>query len=118
MEHDDVPLQTSPSTTATRSVMDLLRAHQATSEWKIVSSTHLLAQCHDTGCYICAEYIVHLVWGGNASELSSQPPGLEKSLNEAWSEVMACICEDAWEPLRAELSEVHQIIERQHDDLA
>jgi len=97
--------------------MDLLQANQATSKWKIVSSTHLLAQCHDTGCPLCTDYIVHLVQGGNAGELSSWPPGLGKALDEAWPEEMACIHKDVWEPLRAELSEAHQIIDRQHNDL-
>jgi len=117
MEHDDVPSGTSPSLPATRSVTDLLWAHRATSEWKIVSSTHLLAQCHYTGCPLCADYIVHLAWGGNAGELSSRPPGLGNALDKAWLEEMVCICEAAWEPLQAELPKAHQIIDRQHDDL-
>jgi len=118
MEHDNVPSGTSPTLPTTRSVTDLLQAHWATSEWKIVSSTHLLAQCHDTGCPLCADYIVHLAWGGNASELSSRPPGLGNALDEAWPEEMVCICKAAQEPLQAELSEAHQIIDRQHNDLA
>jgi len=69
------------------------------SKWKIVSSTHLLAQCHDTGCPLCADYIVHLAWGSNAGKLSSQPPGLENTLDEAWPEEMVCIHEAAQEPL-------------------
>ena len=63
MEEDHAPTRTSPPPppqSVTQSVTDLLRAHWATSEWKIVSSTHLLAQCHDTGCDLCAQYIVHL----------------------------------------------------------
>ena len=93
---------------------DLLRAHQATSEWKIVFSTHLLAQCHDTGCDLRAQYIVHLTRGGNASELSSQPPNLEHSLDEAWPEEMACICKDTQAALCLEIEEAHGIIDR-HD---
>ena len=61
---------------------------------------------------------MHLVQVGNAGELSSWPPGLRNALNEAWLEEMACIRKAAWEPLQAELSEAHQIINRQHDDLA
>jgi len=76
------------------------------------------SQCHDTGCPLCANYIVHLARGGNAGELSSQPPGLGNALDEAWPEEMACIREAAREPLQAELSKAHQIIDRQHDDLA
>ena len=52
-------------------------------------STHLLAQCHNTGYDLCAQYIVHLAQGGNAGELSSQLPNLEQSLDEALPEEMA-----------------------------
>ena len=91
MEEDGVPMGTPPPPppAATPSVTDLLWAQRAMSEWKIVSSTHLLAQCHDTGCDLCAQYIVHLVCGGNAGELSSWLPRLEQALDEAWHEEMA-----------------------------
>ena len=92
MEKDGIPAGTPPlppPPAATPSVTDLLHAHQATSEWKIVSSTHLLTQCHDTGCDLCAQYIVHLACGGNAGKLSSRPPRLEQALDEAWPEEMA-----------------------------
>ena len=95
MEEDGIhtgTLPPPPSPSATPSVTDLLRAHRVTSEWKIVSSTHLLAQCHDTGCNLCAQYIMHLVRGGNAGELSSQLPHLEQALDEAWPEEMAQTC--------------------------
>ena len=116
MEEDSAPTRTlppPPPQSVTQSVTDLLRAHQATSKWKIVSSTHLLAQCHDTGCNLCAQYIVHLAQG-NASELSSQPPNLEQSLDEAWPEEMAHICEDAQAALCSEIEEAPSIIDR-HD---
>ena len=80
----------------------------------IVSSTHLLAQCHDTGCDLCTQYIEHLAHGGNAGELSSQPPCLEQALDEAWPEEMVRICEDAWTALRSEIEEAHCII-NEHD---
>ena len=92
MEEDSVPTGMPPQPpppSATPSVTDLLHAHWATSEWKIVSSTHLLAQCHDTGCDLCAKYIMHLARRGNAGELSSWPPRLEQALDEAWPEEMA-----------------------------
>ena len=53
MEEDGIPMgmpPLHPPPSATPSVTDLLQAHWAMSEWKIVSSTHLLTQCHDTGC--------------------------------------------------------------------
>ena len=84
------------------------------SKWKIVSSTHLLAQCHGAGCNLCAQYIVHLAQGGNAGELSSRLPNLEHSLNEAWLEQMAHIHEDARAALHSEIEEAHGIIDR-HD---
>ena len=117
MEEDGVPVGTPPPPpppAATPTVTDLLRAHRATSEWKIVSSTHLLAQCHDTGCDLCAQYIVHLARGGNAGELSSRPPHLEQALDEAWPEEMARICEDAQTALHSEIEEAHCIID-EHD---
>ena len=80
MEEDSAPtgaLPPPPPQLVIQSMTDLLCAHWAMSEWKIVSSTHLLAQCHDTGCDLYAQYIVHLTWGGNASELSSRLPNLE-----------------------------------------
>ena len=98
MEEDGVPMgmpPLPPPPAATPSVTDLLRAHRAMSEWKIVSSTHLLAQCHDTGCNFCTQYIVHLACRGNAGELSSWPPRLEQALDEAWPEEMVQIREDA-----------------------
>ena len=117
MEEDSAPTGTSPPPPpqlVTQSVTDLLCAHQAMSKWKIVSSTHLLAQCHNTGCDHCAQYIVHLTWGENAGELSSQLPNLEQWLNEAWPEEMACICEDVRAALHSEIEEAHSIIDR-HD---
>ena len=116
-EEDSVPTGTPPPPpplAATPSVTDLLRAHRATSEWKIVSSTHLLTQCHDTGCDLCAQYIVHLAHGGNTGELSSWPPRLEQALDEAWPEEMTGICEDAWTALRSKIEEAHCII-NEHD---
>ena len=116
-EEDSVPTGTPPlppPPAATPSVTDLLRAHRATSEWKIISSTHLLAQRHDTGCDLCAQYIVHLARGGNAGELSSRPPCLEQALDEAWPEEMARIREDTWTALRSEIEEAHRIID-EHD---
>ena len=92
MEEDGIPMGTPPQLpppSATPSVTDLLHAHQAMSEWKIVSCTHLLAQCHDTWCDLCAQYIVDLACGGNAGKLSSWLPHLEQALNEAWPEEMA-----------------------------
>ena len=106
MEEDGVPVgmpPPPPPPAATPSVTDLPQAHRATSEWKIVSSTHLLAQCHNTGCNLCTQYIVNLAHGGNASELSSWPPRLEQALDEAWPEEMACIREDAWTVLHSEI---------------
>ena len=117
MEEDGVPTGTPPQPpppSATPSVTDLLHAHQATSEWKIAYSTHLLAQCHDTGCNLCAQYIVHLVRGGDASELSSWLPRLEQALDEAWPEEMARIREDAWTALHSEIEEAHRILD-EHD---
>ena len=117
MEEDGVPVGTPPQPpppSATPSVTDLLHTHRATSEWKMVSSTHLLAQCHDTGCDLCAQYIVHLACRGNASELSSQPPCLEQALDEAWPEEMVRIHEDARTALRSEIEEAHCII-GEHD---
>ena len=84
------------------------------SAWKIVSSTHLLAQCHDTGCDLCAQYIVHLAQGGYTSKLSSWLPHLKKALNEAWPEEMAWIREDVQTALRSEIEEAHRIIDK-HD---
>jgi len=118
MEHDDIPSGTSPTLPATRSVTDLLRAHRATSKWKIVSSTHLLASVTTLGapyapiisCIWCGKAMpANLVHGPQASGMLSTRPGWKK---------MACIREAAQEPLQAELSEAHQIIDRQHDDLA
>ena len=117
MEEDSVPAGMPPQPpppSATPSVTDLLRAHRAMLEWKIVSSTHLLAQCHNTGCDLCAQYIVHLVRGGNAGKLSSQLPCLEQALDKAWPEEMAQICEDAWTALRSEIEEAYCIID-EHD---
>ena len=117
MEEDSVPVGTPPQPpppSATPSVTDLLCAHQATSEWKIVSSTHLLAQCHGTGCDLCTQYIVHLAHGGNAGELSSWQPRLEQALDEAWPEEMVRIREDAQTALRSEIEEVNCIID-EHD---
>ena len=82
--------------------------------WKIVSSTHLLAQCHDTGCDLCTQYIVHLVWGGNTGELSSRPPHLEQALDEAWPEEIVQIHEDVQTALCSEIEEVYHIID-EHD---
>ena len=113
IEEDSVPAGTLPPLpplSATPRVTDLLHAHRAMSEWKIVSSTHLLAQCHNTGCDLCAQYIVHLACGGNAGELSSWPPCLEQALDEAWPEEMAQICEDAQTALRSEIEDTHCII--------
>ena len=121
MEEDGVPAGTPPPPpppAATPSVTDLLWAHRATSEWKIVSSTHLLAQCHDTGCNLCAQYIVHLARGGNTGELSSWPPHLEQALDEAWPEEMACIHEDVRTALRSEIKEVHHIIDEHNTQMA
>ena len=117
MEEDSVPVGMLPPPhplAATPSVTDLLRAHRAMSEWKIVSSTHLLTQCHDTGCDLCTQYIVHLACGGNASELSSWPPRLEQALDEAWPEEMARIREDTRTALHSKIEEVHRIID-EHD---
>ena len=117
MEEDGIPAGTLPQPpppSATPSVTDLLRTHQATSEWKIVSSTHLLTQCHDTGCDLCAQYIVHLARRGNAGELSSQLPRLEQALDEAWHEEMARIHEDTRTALRSKIKEAHCIIDK-HD---
>ena len=97
MEEDSAPTGMSPPPppqSVTQSMTDLLHAHRATSKWKILSSTHLLAQCHNTGCDLCAQYIMHLTQGGNTSELRSLLPHLEQLLDEAWPEEMACICED------------------------
>ena len=121
MEEDGIPAGTPPPPpppAATPSVTDLLRTHQATSEWKIVSSTHLLAQCHDTGCDLCAQYIVHLAHGGNAGELSSRPPRLEQALDEAWPEEMARIREDARTALHSEIEEAHRIINEHNAQMA
>ena len=117
MEEDGVPAGTlppPPPPAATPSVTDLLWAHGAMSEWKIVSSTHLLAQCHDTGCDLCTQYIVHLLRGGNAGELSSWPPHLEQALDEAWPEEMVQIHEDVRTALCSEIKEAHHII-NEHD---
>ena len=89
MEDNGIPMgmpPPPPPQPVTQSVTNLLHAHWATAKWKIVSSTHLLAQCHDAGCDLCTQYIVHLAREGNTSELSSQPPNLEQSLDEAWPE--------------------------------
>ena len=121
MEEDGVPAGTPPQPpppSATPSVTDLLRAHQATSEWKIVSSTHLLTQCHDTRCNLCAQYIVHLARRGNAGELSSQPPHPEQALDEAWPEEMAQIREDVWTALHSEIKEAHCIIDEHNTQMA
>ena len=121
MEEDGFPTGTPPQPpppSATPSVTDLLHTHQATSEWKIVSSTHLLAQCHDTGCDLCAQYIVHLARGGNASKLSSWPPCLEKALDEAWPEEMVQIREEARTALRSEIEEAHRIIDKHDTQMA
>ena len=80
----------------------------------IVSSTHLLTQCHNTGCDLCTQYIVHLACGGNTGKLSSQPPHLEQALDEAWPEEMAQIREDVWTALHSEIEEAHCIID-EHD---
>ena len=121
MEEDGIPMGTPPPPpppAATPSVTDLLWAHRAMSEWKIVSSTHLLAQCHDTGCDLCAQYIVHLARGGNAGELSSRPPRLEQALDEAWPEEMVRIREDARTALHSEIEEVHCIIDEHNTQMA
>ena len=99
-------------------VTDLLCAHREMSAWKIVSSTHLLAQCHETGCDLCAQYIMHLVCGGNAGELSSRPPHLEQALDEAWPAEMVWICEDARTALHSEIEEVHRIIDEHNAQMA
>ena len=117
MEEDGVPVGTPPPPpppAATPSVTDLLCAHRATSEWKILSSTHLPTQCHDTECDLCAQYIVHLACGGNAGKLSSWPPRLEQALDEAWPEEMARIHEDTETALHSEIEEAHRIIDK-HD---
>ena len=50
----------------------------------------------------------------NASELSSQLPNLEQSLDEAWPEEMVHIHEDAQVALHSKIEEAHGIIDR-HD---
>ena len=57
---------------------------------------------------------MHLAQGGNAGELSSWPPNLEQSLDEAWPEEMAHICEDVRAALHSKIEEAHGIIDR-HD---
>ena len=117
IEEHGVPMGMPPPPhplSATPSVTDLIWAHRATSEWKIVSSTHLLTQCPNTGCDLCTQYIVHLAHGGNAGELSSRPPCLEQALNEAWPEEMVWIHEDMQTAFCSELEEVHCIINK-HD---
>ena len=117
LEEDGIPAGMPPQPpppSATPSVTDLLCTHWATSEWKIVSSTHLLTQCHDTGCDLCAQYIVHLACRGNAGKLSSWTPRLEQALDEACPEEMARIHEDVRTALRSEIEEAHRIID-EHD---
>jgi len=90
MEQDD-PTGSSNTQTDTLSVSDILRAHKATSTWKLFSGNHFVALHHDKGCTTCATYMLHLVRGANAGELVPKPEGIESALNEAWPDIIGHI---------------------------
>ena len=94
MDQDD-PMGLSVTLYVTPSVLDILHAHKMASTWKLFAGNHFTALCHNKGCYPCATYMLHLMWGADAGELGPQPKGLEHALEEAWPEAIGCFCQDA-----------------------
>ena len=62
-----------------------------------------MAQCHEVACKTCNGYINHLISSMESGAVPSMPLNLSKALDEAWSEGMWDIHEDACHRLHQEL---------------
>ena len=65
-------------------------------------------------CSTCATYMLHLVQGMNARELVPKPEGVNSALDEAWPDIVMCICYE----VACAVDEANQTINRLNGDLS
>ena len=103
MEYDGEPSGSPVAPAATSSVAAHLSAHTAKRKWVLYAADLFMAHCHEVACETCNRYVNHLINDVESGAVPSTPLNLSKALDEAWSEGMWDIREDACHGLRQEL---------------